>query len=538
MLLRRLRDPGTSTRRTPAARERLVSHPMTTALLDAGVRLLLAELEPPAATTADPRHPPALFFGCLSAARVCAAATRVGPLRVTAAHLRDRWPRQDDFVDDVLSYSLWFEHHFAGAIAQAARLPQELPEGASLDEAVAVLVRSELHTLAEPVTSRMEVLSCALAASQPWLREVQRRNYAVYDAAWDTALNGVLRRCGRRLRDGVPAADLARAVGGLGEGVSLRLLAHGERPQEQRAADADFARGVGALLRSWTVPVGTGGEGEDDDERAPGPALPAPPPRTHVADVLPRLGDPASGTRTTAGARRRLAEDRITAQLLDGALVVLAEEFGVDAGSVCGPTCAGCWSPAPDAVPRFFASVSAARVVAEARRAGHSATDAQLRDRWALQEHYVDDLVGYALEQVGLLYRTAGTASGGPSSPEDLERDESEVHGRLRSPDGSADFRLRLLLTTTATRTSIVDDFVEQHRLADTAVLAHAEGVLAATGRRWADGVVPLDAARTILAVTHGEIMRVLATGQDDVRGDQPALARGTTAVLTALLAP
>ncbi|MEH3077141.1 MAG: hypothetical protein PGN11_10755 [Quadrisphaera sp.] len=89
---------------------------------------------------------------------------------MTAAHLRDRWPRQDDFVDDVLSYSLWFEHHFAGAIAQAARLPQELPEGASLDEAVAVLVRSELHTLAEPVTSRMEVLSCALAASQPWLR--------------------------------------------------------------------------------------------------------------------------------------------------------------------------------------------------------------------------------------------------------------------------------------------------------------------------------------------------------------------------------
>ncbi|TNM59483.1 hypothetical protein FHN55_20870 [Streptomyces sp. NP160] len=528
MLLRRLRDPGTSTRRTPEARERLVEHPMTAALLDAGVRLLLAELEPrtPAA--------PARFFGCLSAARVCAAATRVGPLRVTAAHLRDRWPRQDDFVEDLLSYALWFEHHFAGAIAQAAELPRLLPEGASLQEAVAVLLRSELHTLAEPVTSRMEVLSCALAASQPWLREAQQRNYAVYDAAWDTALSGVLRRCGRRLVDGTPREDLARAVGSLGEGVSLRLLAHGERPEEQRLADDDFARGCLALLRSWTAPLAAG----EDDDRRPGPALPAPPPRTRVADVLPRLADPTCGTRATPAAQRRLAEDPITSQLLDGALLVLAEEFGVGPGAACGPGCTDCWTPTPDAAPRFFASVSAARVVAEARRAGHPATAAQLRDRWALQEHYVDDLVGHALAQVGLLYRTAGRSTGGPSSPDEMQRDQQEVHGRLRRPDGSADFRLRLLLTTVAARASIVDDFAEQHRLADDAVLAHAGGALAATGRRWADDVDPRDAARTILAVTHGEVMRVLATGDDGVLGGQPALARGTTAVLTGLLAP
>lgn len=517
MPLRRLLDPETSTRRTRRARERLAAHPMTTALLDAGVRLLLAELQPAAGTPGSAR-----FFGCLSAARVCDAATRLGPLRTTPAHLRDRWPRHDDLVQDLLSAALWFEHHAARAIAQAEQLPALLPPGATVDDAAAVLARSDLHSWSDPVTTRAEVLSCALAASQPWLRAVQRRNYAVYDAAWGTALAGVLRGAGRGMSGGVPLADLARAVGGLGEGVALRLVAHGETREEQELADADFTRGCAALLRTWTVPVdalGGAGDGLDGVPTAPAP-------RTELADVLPRLCDPATGTRATPAARRRLANDGITQQLLEGGLAVLGEEFGtgLGAGGSAG-------------VPGFFSSVSAARVVAEARAAGEPATEAQLRDRWARQEHYVDDLVSHALARAGLLLDTDGRPLDAPSPAGQRERDEQDVRDRLHRPDGSADFRLRLLLTTAATRASIVDDFVEQHALADATVLAYTDGVLADLGRRLADDVPRDAAARVLVAVTHGEVMRVLATGDDGPSGGEPALARATTAVLVALLA-
>ncbi|MBF5080305.1 hypothetical protein [Quadrisphaera sp. INWT6] len=127
-----------------------------------------------------------------------------------------------------------FEHHSAAAIAQAGQLLALLPPGPTVDDAAAVPARSDLHAWSDPVTTRAGVLSCALAASHPWLRDVQRRNDAVYDAAWGTALAGVPRGAGRGMR----------------EGVALRLVAHGETPADQRLADADLTRGCAALLRS------------------------------------------------------------------------------------------------------------------------------------------------------------------------------------------------------------------------------------------------------------------------------------------------
>lgn len=527
MLLRRLRDPETSTRRTLQARERLVAHPMTTALLDAGVSLLLAELEPRTPVTDAPRPgadrvPPALFFGCLSASRVCAAATRVGPLRVTAAHLRDRWPRQDDFVDDLLSHALWFEHHFAGAVQQAQALHAAVPAGATAWEVAGHLAQTNLYSLRAPVTSRVEVLSCALTASRPWLRAVQQRNYAVYDSAWHGVLAPLLLGLGLRLRPGVGAGDLARAVGSLGEGVSLRFTALGESALARDQAVDAFQLGFTGLVGAWTEPLDDDDGGGAGGARPVDPTVPVSPvPRTGPAEVLLRLVDPVTGTRSTAATRRRLAEDGITAQLLEGGLAVLGEEFGV-AASV--------------SEPRFFSSVSAARVVEQARAVGHAATAAQLRDRWALQEHYVDDLVGWALFRAGLLSRGPQLRPGEDAAAA-ADRDAAAVHRRLRQSEGSPDFRLRLLLTTMAARTSIVDDFAQQHEEADAAILAHTRSVLEGTGARLADGVVASTFARAALAIAHGEITRSLATGDDGVRADQPAIARASRAFLDSQLA-
>jgi len=529
-VLVRLVDPATSTRRTAAARTRLANDPTTRALLEAGVAVLMEEIggagEVSTAEHGAAGLPPARFLEVLSARRVAAAATAVGPLRVTAWHLRDRWARSSDFVDDLLAYALWPQHWLT---TYATRLRDLRPPTgpADLPRVFAAVADATLVVSSLPISSRLEVLASALGPVRPGLRAARARAQARLNATWATAWTDLFRAAGYRPRSQRHLLDGVRAAAALAEGANLRLLALGDDSERREEAVRLLVAGGTALARACLEPVGAhGGPGGSGSPAGgpPGGAFGRWPVWTADADgdlsaVLTRLTDPFSGARRTTAARERLARDGITRQLLLGGLEVLAEEFGTTrprpGGGRADP-------PGPS---RFFDVLSVARVVEVARAAGGagaSATSARLRDRWPEREHFVDDVVAFAVRDASLV--VASVPDQRPRTGEEFRiATRNSAEAAFTSLDRSAGLRLRLLLTTLAQARPVVAARLRRaYAHEDAVVAAQMDAVAAATGARLRDDVDLTDLCRAIGALGEGAAMRVLATG-DDGRGDPGA---------------
>lgn len=515
-VLVRLVDPATSTRRTADARTRLANDPTTRALLEAGVAVLMEEIggtgEVDAAAGAS-GLPQARFLEVLSARRVAAAATAVGPLRVTSWHLRDRWAHRADYVEDLLAYSLWPQHWLS---AYATRMRELRPPSGPADllRVITSVADATLVVDALPISSRLEVLASALGPVRPGLRAARARAQAQLNATWSTAWTDLFLTAGYRPRSPRHLVDGVRAAAALAEGANLRLLALGGAPERREEAVRLLVVGGTALARACLEPAGA--------RDAPPGGVPSGPfgqwpvwtadPEDDLSAVLTRLTDPLSGARRTAAARERLAHDGITRQLLVGGLEVLAEEFGVRRPRPGGGPVA------PPAPSRFFDVLSVARVVEVARAAGGagaSATSARLRDRWPNREHFVDDVVAYAVHDASLVVSSLPdqrTATGEDPRLAMRRTAETAFAGFERSPG----LRLRLLLTALAQARPVVAARLRDVYAHDDAFLVgRLEAAMGATGARVREGVDPTDLCRALAALTEGAALRVLATGDD-----------------------
>ncbi|MBF5080298.1 hypothetical protein [Quadrisphaera sp. INWT6] len=527
-VLVRLVDPATSTRRTAAARTRLANDPTTRALLEAGVAVLMEEIggtgEVSAAGSGVAGLPQARFLEVLSARRVAAAATAAGPLRVTSWHLRDRWPRSAPYVDDLLAYALW-PQHWLTAYATRMRDLQPPAGPADVPRVLAAVADATLVVGALPISSRLEVLASALGPVRPGLRAERARAQARLNATWATAWTELFRAAGYRPRSPRHLLDGVRAAAALAEGANLRLLALGDTPERRAEAVRLLVAGGTALARACLEPAEPAeAPGAPGARGAPGGAFGRWPvwaadPEGDLPAVLTRLTDPLSGARRTAAARERLARDGITRQLLVGGLEVLAEEFGVTRPRPGG-------APAPPPAPsRFFDVLSVARVVQVARAAGGagaSATSARLRDRWPNREHFVDDVVAFAVRDASLV--VASVPDQRPRTGVELrDATRRSAEAAFTSHDRSPGLRLRLLLTTLArARPVVAARLREAYAREDAVVAARLEAVATATGAGLRDDVDPTDLCRAIGALGEGTAMRVLATG-DDGRDDPGA---------------
>ncbi|TXR56292.1 hypothetical protein [Quadrisphaera setariae] len=537
-VLGRLTDPATSTRRTEQARRRLADDPVTLALLEAGVLVLQRELgtlvpsDGDGDGDGDGERRSLRFLELLSASRVCAAASAVGPLRVTPSHLRDRWARQRDYGEDLLALLLW-RRHWDDLLDQRLRhlpAPRTAQDLAVTGEALA---RAHLVTGALPVSTRLELVASALASEHPALRRSREEHYRTVAARYGQVWRRCYEMVGQRPRAGADLDRTSLALGAVNEGANLRTLATGEAPERVEEAVRLLRVGGGALTRRAFEP---------DPARAAG-AAPAPagaldgrplwpgPGSGDLADVLVHLTDPVTGSRRTSAARRRLAHDEITAQLLHGGTGVLGQELGVVAS---GP--GRRVSTALAAPSAFFGLLSAAAVEAAGRTlpAGSPRpTAAQLRDRWRTQDHYVDDLLAYAAHRVRRVRRAVlGRISAAALEPfadggggwERLRASlEAAAASVLADVDRDGHDRLRLLLTALAAARPVVSQRLaelgaqEEHLTAG--LLAE---LLARAGVGLRPGVAVEDLARALVALRDGVVLRALATGQ---RPDEHASA-------------
>lgn len=558
-VLQRLTDPATSTRRTPRARRRLADDPVTRALLEAGVLVLqreLGSLVPSADGGEGPQEQDddgdgarrsARFFELLSASRVCAAATAVGPLRVTPSHLRDRWARQRDYVEDLLAMLLW-RRHWDDLLDQRLR---DLPVPSTVEELRALaepLAASHLFTPALPVSSRLQLVASALAAEHPALRRSREEHYRAVAARWVQTWVRCFEGVGHRPRDVADLHQTGSALAAMAEGADLRLLAAGEEPERSAESLRLLVTGGTALAKRAFGP-GPPPEHGTDGAAGAEPRSPWPGPGSgDLVDVLVHLTDPVTGTRRTSAARRRLAHDQITAQLLHGGTGVLGQELGVTA---TGP--GSRVSAALDEQSRFFGLLSAAAVEAAGRSlpAGSPRpTAAQLRDRWRAQDDYVEDLLAYAEHRVRRVRREVlgriraaalgPFADGGGGWDRLAAALEAAAAQVLADVDVQGHDRLRLLLTAlAAARPAVAVRLSEQGAHEERLTAALVADLLALAELPLRPEVAVEDLARALVALRDGVVLRSLATGQrgEEEAGAVPALGPAAVEVVAGCLA-
>jgi len=113
LVLRRLMSRNSSTRKTDDARRRLANDERTRAFLAAGLQLVSEQLDALDEHLQDEnedetRRP---FFEWLSRKQVVRQAAQSRPELVpTDGMFRDRWPYQEDYIEDLLAFSLWERH--------------------------------------------------------------------------------------------------------------------------------------------------------------------------------------------------------------------------------------------------------------------------------------------------------------------------------------------------------------------------------------------------------------------------------------------
>ncbi|PWJ49836.1 hypothetical protein SAMN06264364_1242 [Quadrisphaera granulorum] len=496
-VLRHLAGRATSNRRTAQGRRALASDPTTRRIVEGALQLLAAEVGAPLAVTDRATAQGGnrcRMLDQLSAQAVADAATRLGPLRATPAHVRDRWPRQGDLAQDLVAHllvrSLWGGHlertqrqALADAAADASR-----PLGEQW-------VELGLHLPRDPLLHRLHVVAVVLASGDPRLQAVAREGRAAADDAWSSVLSCALRARGLRPRAGVHLADLARGLSALLDGVHLVALEGGDDPAVARRCAHRLQRGLDVLAHAALEP----GEPPRGPAPADGPASTAAPPA--APQVLARLTDPVTGTRRTERGRRVLAEDALTEQLLAGATAVLAEDL-------TGATS-----------PRLFEALSFPQVAAATTADGRgSVTAAQVKDRWPRHEGLVEDVLSYSVSAHGGMYDAGFTlgAQVTEGAPGDFSAfahavTAAELAWVLDRPSAKARLlgsvltqgRPRLHAALVAARTAQRDVWGDLNR-----------AVLSTFGLSLRAPITPEDQAELLVAISEGVVLRILATGE------------------------
>ncbi|SHL08560.1 hypothetical protein [Actinacidiphila paucisporea] len=225
-------------RRTRWGRDRLANDRVTSALLAAGMRLLVRHLGPGGRQRVSSER---LLLGSLSQ-RMVAEEFAGNPAPFTrygngVSMLRDRWSRHADYVTDLITFAVWRENYRPQYRKQRADNIKRLVHGPDFVQAVHDIAYR--HTV-EGVGLPSVRLGLALMTAAEGDEEVTRIISAVYEdylGSWKKLYETVLRERHLRLRRGLTLDDLANALSAATDGMTLRAIGdpaagvvdHGER---------------------------------------------------------------------------------------------------------------------------------------------------------------------------------------------------------------------------------------------------------------------------------------------------------------------
>jgi hypothetical protein len=172
-----------------------------------------------------------------------------------------------------------------------------------------------------------------------------------------------------------------------------------------------------------------------------------------LSNVLKRLMSPESGTRKTRDARKRLANDPITRDLLEAGLRLVTRQLQdskvfSDASKVEAENY--------EETIAFFEWITYKNVVAEAEREGiHDANLGKIRDRWPFKDRYVEDLLAYSLwvKHLAPNIQAAADSANELGSSEDLvEAIHKSAYREVQTTLGNSYFPVSLMTTAIGDR--------------------------------------------------------------------------------------
>ncbi|WP_430478105.1 hypothetical protein ACQZM9_08060 [Streptomyces sp. P11-1] len=221
----------TTTRRTVEAKRRIANHPVTVAFLEAGVRLVVEQMRSPLRKLGDVDEiDERNFFSWLSKAKVLTEAQRVdGDAMPTQGMFRDRWPYQDLYIEDLLSYSLWKTHE----ALQTGRDKETLDVLTTRQDFASAVQEAAYRDLCDVIdnpVSRIAIMACLMSDRDEVARAAVKRIYDHGFQVWTQNYLSTLEARNIRLRDGVTAEELARMLTALSEGVLLQYMADSKAP--------------------------------------------------------------------------------------------------------------------------------------------------------------------------------------------------------------------------------------------------------------------------------------------------------------------
>jgi hypothetical protein len=207
-------------RKTDAGRRQLANDELTREYLEAGRRLIDAQLGPGEGD--DPEDRP--LFRWLSQRAVIDEVARAGRrLRGSEGTFRDRWPYQPDFISDVLAYSLR-QAHWQVFVDSTAEARERLADAEDVIRAVHDAAYEDLTVSLRSPENRTWLIGAAMAGRDEIARTTLREMYRVGTSAWQEAYEKAAAARGLRMRPGVTIEDLNYIVTAVSEGIQIRLM--------------------------------------------------------------------------------------------------------------------------------------------------------------------------------------------------------------------------------------------------------------------------------------------------------------------------
>lgn len=217
--------------RNPLSRRRRANDPVTAAYLAAAVRLIQRHLGPGAIRTpADPQDAESIERPLLSflSQRAVAAEVRRNPAPFhragTVPTLRDRWPRQSDFVADVLRFGLWGWHYPGAHQDEAADARDEVLHGPDPVRGLHRMCYWDLTRMLGTPMFRLGLIAAAEAEGDPVIGAAVAARHQENGPLWKDFYGELLRSRGLRLRAGITLDDCSTILAAIADGLALRAL--------------------------------------------------------------------------------------------------------------------------------------------------------------------------------------------------------------------------------------------------------------------------------------------------------------------------
>lgn len=206
-------------RKTDASRRVLANDELTREYLEAGRRLIDAQLGP--AEGADPEDRP--LFRWLSQRAVIDEVARGERLRGSEGTFRDRWPYQPDFIRDALAYSLRGSHW--QEIADRTREARDrLADADDVVGAVHDAAYQDLVVSQNSPAMRTWLIGAAMAARDEIARTTVQEMYRISTQAWQDSYEAAAAARGLKPRAGLTIEDLNFIMTAVTEGMQVRLM--------------------------------------------------------------------------------------------------------------------------------------------------------------------------------------------------------------------------------------------------------------------------------------------------------------------------